>query len=409
MLDTILKAAGLDGRQCAGLLGISPDIFDEWVAGQRAIPESYLLLMSDVLGVEPALIRSTSKQGRRIDECTPAIWYKFRGEDLSDADRECVLLIRQLGHFQNEIEDVTGKKAVGWKTLFEAIRQGNNAQAPPSEQGRRAARSFRESTGLSQCATGIGEVFRGNLRRLGILVIESPIPRSRVEGCSFYVGSHPWERPCIFANTYQSTWFRRNVVLMHELGHAIFDAPSVGASLDFVVSTERNDLTEQRAEAFAQEGLLPREVLNHIAQSHGIKWDAISSDSMAQLVADTQVEQKLVARAAVSAGFISAEMEESLQRIDISERLRQVSERALSTSEYVEKLGAEGAQRLMLGRRTATIPSRPIRLPVPYVRDIVSALQQRQISRGRAAELLMIDKHDLESRFGDLLEAMKEE
>jgi Zn-dependent peptidase ImmA (M78 family) len=409
VLETILKATGLDAHQCAGLLGISPVIFDEWAAGQRAIPESYVLLLSDVLGVDAAVIRSSSKHIRRVDECTPAIWYKFRGGDLVDADRESVLLIRQLGHYQNEIEEVTGKKAVGWKTLFEAIRQSNDAQAPPTEQGRRAARSFRESTALSQCATGIGEVFRGNLRRLGILVIESPISGSRVEGCSFYVGSHPMERPCIFANSYQSTWFRRNVVLMHELGHAIFDAPSSGASLDFVDSPEGNELSEQRAQAFAQEALLPREVLHHVSQSHGIKWDAFTSDYMAVLVADTHVEQRMVARAAVAAGFISAEEEEILQNIDIRDRLRQVSERALSTSEYLERLGADGKQKLMLGRRTATIPSRAIRLPVPYVRGVVSALQEKQISRGKAAELLMIDKYDLESRFGDLLQATREE
>jgi Zn-dependent peptidase ImmA (M78 family) len=408
VLETILKATGLGAQQCAGLLGISPVIFGEWAAGQRPIPESYLLLLSDVLGVEPAIIRSSSKHTQRIDEYTPAIWYKFRGEDLVDADRESVVLIRQLGHYQNEIEEVTGKKAVGWKLLFEAIRQGNDTQAPPSEQGRRAARSFRESTALSQCATGIGEVFRGNLRRLGILVIESPIRGSRVEGCSFYVGAHPMERPCVFANTYQSTWFRRNVVLMHELGHAIFDAPSTGASLDFVDSNRGNELSEQRAQAFAQEALLPREVLHHIAQSHGVKWDAFTSDDMALLVADTQVEQRMVSKAAVDAGFVSPEKEEILQNFDISDRLRQVSERALSTSEYLEKLGGEGEQRLMLGRRTATIPSRPIRLPVPYVRGVVSALQEKKISRGKAAELLMIDKYDLESRFGDLLEATRE-
>lgn len=409
MLDTILKATGLDAHACAGLLGINPVVFDEWAAGQRTIPESYLLLLSDVLGVDPAVIRSSSKRTHRSEEYTPAIWYKLRGENLVDADRESVLLIRQLGRYQNEIEEVTGKKAIGWKLLFETIRQANDAQAPPSEQGRRAARALRESTSLSHCATGIGEVFRGNLRRLGVLVIESPIPRSRIEGCSFYVGAHPMERPCVFANTYESTWFRRNVVLMHEIGHAIFDAPSSGASLDFIDSDETNELAEQRAQAFAQEALLPREVLHHIAQSHGIKWASLTSDDMAVLVAETQVEQRTVARAAVDGGFVPAEREEASRNFEISDRLRQLTERALSTAEYLETLGPDGEQRLMLGMRTATIPSRPIRLPVPYVRGVVSALQEKKISRGKAAELLMIDKHDLDSRFGEQLQAIAED
>ena len=404
MLQTILEATGLDTQKCAELLGISPVVFQEWVAGQRPIPESYVLLLSDVFGVDPRIIHSSAKQARRIEDYTPAIWYKFRGENLVDADRESVLLIRQLGHYQNEIEEVTGNRALGWKPLFEAIRQNNDNQAPPSEQGRRAARSMRESTGLSHGATGIGEVFRGNLRRLGILLIESPIPESIVEGCSFYVGAHPSERPCVFANTYESTWFRRNVVLMHEIGHAIFDAPSSGASVDFVDSNESKDLSERRAQAFAQEALLPREVLHHTAQSRGIKWAAITAEDIAQLVAATQVEQKLVARAAVDAGFVPPENEENLRNLDISDRLRGITDRALDTSEYLEKFGKDAEQKLMLGKRTATIPSRPLRLPVPYVRGVVGALLDRRISRGKAAELLMIDKYDLEFRFGNELQ-----
>jgi Zn-dependent peptidase ImmA (M78 family) len=409
VLDKILEATGLDAQTCASLVGISPIVFGEWTAGQRPIPDSYLVLLSDIFGVEPSVLRMSSKQAQRMGDLTPAVWFKFRGEELTDADRECVVLIRQLGHYQSEIEEVTGRKAVGWKPLFEAIRQSVDAQASPSEQGRRAARLLRESTALSQCATGIGDVFRGNLRRLGILVIESPIQESRVEGCCFYVGAHPMERPCVFANSYRSRWFRRNVILMHEIAHAIFDAPSSGASLDFVNADERNEISEQRAQAFAQEALLPRESLNHIAQSLGIKWDAISPEGMAHLVAETHVEQNVVARAAVAAGFILPEDETGLRELDITSWLRQISDRILTTSEYLEKYGAREKQKMMLGKRTTTIPSRSLRLPVPYIRGVIDALQEKTISKGRAAELLMIDKYDLESRFGETVPAAADE
>ncbi|HEV3481195.1 MAG TPA: ImmA/IrrE family metallo-endopeptidase [Candidatus Acidoferrales bacterium] len=409
MLNAILEATGVDAQTCARLLGISPTVFGEWTAEQRNIPESYALLLADVLGVDPAVIRMSSKQAHRAGDLTPAIWYKFRGDELIDADRECVLLIRQLGHYQSEIEEVTGKKAVGWRPLFEAIRQGTDAQAAPSEQGRRAARMFRESTGLSQCATGIGEVFRGNLRRLGVLVIESPIPGSRVEGCCFYVGAHPMERPCVFANLYQSTWFRRNVVLLHEVAHAIFDAPSVAATLDFLESNGTADVSEQRAQSFALEALLPKEVLHNLAQSRGIKWDRMSPTEMAYLVADTHVEQRAVARAAVAAGFVPPEQEAALRSLDISGTLRSISERALTTAEYVGSQAPEVKQRQMLGKRTTTIPSRTIRLPIPYVRNVIEALRDQVISRGRAAELLMIDDHELDSRFRELVSASVDE
>ncbi len=351
----------------------------------------------------------SSKQAQRARDITPAIWYKFRGERLVDADRESILLIRQLGHFQNEIEDVTGKKAVGWKPLFEAIRQTTDPQAAPGEQGQRAARMFRESTGLSQCATGIGEVLRGHLRRLGILIIETPIPGSSVEGCCFYVAVHPMEKPCVFANLYKSTWFRRNFVLMHEIAHAIFDAPSTAVSLDFLNSESISDIGEQRAEAFAEEALLPREVLYHAAQSRGIKWDRLSAEDMAYLVAETHVEKRVVARAAVTAGFVQPEHKMELDDLDISDILVKISERALSTAQYVERRGPEVKDRQMLGKRTTTIPSRSIRLPIPYVRFVIEAMRDQMISKGKAAELLMIDDAEFDSRFGNLFTSVADE
>jgi Zn-dependent peptidase ImmA (M78 family) len=343
-----------------------------------------------------------------ISDITPAIWYKFRGERLTAADRESVLLIRQLGHYQNEIEEVTGKRAASWKPIFETVRTQVDNQAPPGEQGRRAARIFRELTGLSQCATGIGEVFRGYLRGQGLLVVESPVPESQVEGCSFYVGAHPSERPCLFANTFHSTWFRRNVVLMHELGHAIFDAPSVAASLDFAQGGGEEGVSEQRAQAFAQEGLIPREVLNHIAQSLGINWDSVTMEDLAALVARTHVEHQMVVKCAISSGFVSESYAEELLELKISAELKRVSERALDTREYLRLKGEHEKVRLLLGKRTPTIPLRAIRLPVSYVMLVVGAAQEGTISRGKAAQLLMVNKDELESRFSELAEALDE-
>lgn len=404
MLQRILESTGFEPQQCAKLLGMSPRIFGEWLAGQRPIPPSVLPLLSDVFGVQVSTLLLSPKQARSrgAADLTPAIWYKFRGERLLDADRECVLLVRQLGHYVNELEEVTGKKAVTWKAIFEGIRREIDVQAPPREQGRQAARILREATGLAHGASGIGTVFRGYLRRTGLLMIETPVPESQVEGFSFYVGAHPAERPCVFANTHHSTWFRRNLVLMHEVGHVIFDAASEGASLDFVNTEEGTDLSEQRAQAFAQEALLPKEVLHHISQ--GMKWDALTPTELAALVAEGHVEQKVVIKAALEAQFITAEQADNYLSLDISDELRQATDRALSTKEYVRRHGKEAASKLLLGKRTTTIPPRSIRLPVPYVVGVINALKSKTISHGKAAELLMIDRDTFEERFGELLD-----
>ncbi len=402
MLQTVLESVGLDAQTCAGLLGFSPTIFAEWSAGQRPIPESVLPLLSAVFSVPTSILRSSGKADKNIrEDITPAIWYKFRGPELINADRECVVLVRQLGHYLNELEAVTRNRAVQWKTLFESIRNTTDLQAAPREQGRSAARAFRESTSLSHGAKGNGEVLRGVLRSLGVLVFETPLKESRLEGCSFYVGTQSASRPCIFANTHHVTWFRRNIILMHEIGHSIFESAYVGASLDFLHKEDVAEPLEMRAQAFAQECLVPKSVLIHIAQSHGIKWTSLSARSLAILVAETHVEQRTIVNAAVEAGLVASEKEEELKRIDISCDLRELSPHALSTEEFLELIGAENA-RGWIGKRTTTLTPRSLRLPVGYVSTVVDAYRNFQISSGKAAEYLMIDDSEFTARFGDI-------
>jgi len=191
---------------------------------------------------------------------------------------------------------------------------------------------------------------------------------------------------------------------MHEVGHSIFD-PFTGASLDFVEGGASQDVAEIRAQGFAREALLPKEVLYHIAQSHGIKWGALDADSVAELVADTHVELRTLMGATVDAGFVPPEQAEKLNHIDISSRLRELSDHALSTHEYLEKIGVQQAD--WIGRRTTTTRTRSIRLPVGYVNAVVEAYRNRQISPAKAAEYLIIDEREFLGRFGDIYEEVE--
>jgi len=405
MLQKILDMAGLDPRACAGLLGIDPDVFLSWASGQDTIPESFMALLAAVLAVSPSILSDASKHSRRWAEAdiTPQIWFKFRGKGLVEADRESVVLIRIMGHYLNELEEVTRQKSIQWKTIFETIRNAVDIQAPVKEQGKFAARIFRQSTSLGHGATGAGDVLRGFLRAIGILAVEIPISESIVEGCSFYVGAAASPRPCVFANSHHATWFRRNVILMHELGHAIFE-PFTGASLDLVNAPGDEDI-EIRAQSFAQEALVPREVLLHAAQSLGCKWNALNADSLAKLVASTHVELKTLLDAAQEAGFVDSAQVEELRRVDISSSLRKVSEHALTTEEYLEKTGI--TEHVWIGKRTTTLTARPVRMPIGYVNAVVEAYQNRQISPSKAAAYLMIEENEFVQRFGDVYEEIE--
>lgn len=405
MLQRILDAAGLDPHTCAGLLGVNPDVFLAWASGQEAIPESFVPFLAAVLSVSPSVLTHGGKSSRRWTEAdiTSQIWFKFKGKGLTQEDRDSVVLIRMMGHYLNELEEITRQKSVQWKATFETIRNTVDVQAPVKEQGKSAAQVFRQSTSLGHGATGAGEVLRGLLRAIGILAVELPMSQSIVEGCSFYVGAGTSPRPCVFANSHHTTWFRRNAILTHELGHAIFE-PFTGATLDLIDGSVDEDV-EIRAQAFAQEALVPREVLLHAAQSLGCKWSALNAESLANLVALTHVETKTLLSAAQDAGFLDAAQVEELKRIDASTALRKVSGHALTTEEFLEKTGS--TEHEWIGKRTTTLTTRPIRLPIGYVNAVVEAYRNRQISPSKAAAYLMVEEEEFFQRFGDIYEEVE--
>lgn len=409
MLQRILDSAGLQPTQCADLLGLDRELFAEWTAGSRPIPRSYIPLLSGVLGVQPDIISKPDKRaGGRPSDILPAVWFKLRGENLVDADRSCVLLMRHLALNMSELEELTGSRPAGWETLFEQIRRDVDSQAPPREQGRQAAKLLLASTGLSVGATGIGEALRPNLRRLGVLIVESPLPGSQVEGMSFYLGgAGVADRPCVFGNTYRTTWFRRNVVLAHEVAHAIFDAPSAGPMLDFKREDASSlELAEERAQSFAIDLLVPERVLRHVAISKGLDWTSLQPADLAYLVAETHAEPRAILNAAVDAGFVDVELASRYAGFEIGPLVKQLSKHALTVTEFLKSGEASAAR--YANYRTTTIPSMPMRLPAQFVSAVLRATAVNEISPSRASELLMIDEDMFDTRFSAVLSAIKE-
>ena len=395
VLHRILEIAELDPGACARALGISQQLFSEMLAGQREIPESMIPLVAAVVGVHESVLSSSEKDARSKD-VVPAIWYKLRSGGLTESDREYVLALRQLAYYYHELEAVTETRSAGWKVLFEAVRTQTDPQASPSEQGRQAARIFRKQSGLDLGARGIGEVFRGFLRNNGILLIETPAPDSRLDGCSFYVGPSGAMRPCLLANSYRTTWFRRNRILVHELAHAIFDVESAIASIDLIDEPSIDGVQESRADAFAQEALVPMEVLRHLSQQLSINWKRIEPSKFAVLMAATHVEQRLLSKALFEAQLVDGDSAQYLEQVDIAADLRRLTEHALSTEEFM--LQHREYSDAITKRATTTAP-RKLLLPSRYVDAILRAMESLTISRGKAARMLMIERDELEERF----------
>jgi Zn-dependent peptidase ImmA (M78 family) len=405
-IRALIDGAGLSVSACANALGVDSQIFKEWADGKREIPPSYAETLSAVLGISSKLFDARPAESRRAE--TPAIWFKFRGEDFTDADRESILLIRRLGHNLNQFEQaIEGQPNRVWELLFEYVRAAVNLQDPPQAQGRKAAEAFRSFTQFGRSGTGAGEYLRGAIRAKGILVLESPISGSQLEGCSFLVGGANAQRPCIFVNTYKSTWFRRNVVIMHELGHAILDQ-SLGVAIDVYGAEDTqgksrsNSIQEVRAEAFARECLLPRQLIVSFCSQTGTKITKLTEESLAGLVAFSGVEQKTVVSMLREYDFIDEVLSSQYLSYDIWKILKELSTHALGTIEFIEQIGSQAAGEWE-NKRYTSVGSRKLMLPVNYVKAVIDAVQSLKISVSRATELLMIDLETFAERFGHII------
>jgi Zn-dependent peptidase ImmA (M78 family) len=190
---------------------------------------------------------------------------------------------------------------------------------------------------------------------------------------------------------------------MHEIAHVIFDLESEQVSIDYKEDASE-ELKELRAQTFAQEALVPRSVLVQIANRFGLNWSRLSAEDIATLIAHSHVEQQLVLKAAFEAELISPTELETYRGMECAADLRQLTPHALNTREFLRAQSVEMPKWVAENRNT-DIGRRSLRLPALYVSQVLDALKSNQISEGKAAEMLMMERETLRARFGSLIES----
>ena len=192
------------------------------------------------------------------------------------------------------------------------------------------------------------------------------------------------------------------MVVAHELGHAIFDLDSQTVSVDYRNEKDFSEFQERRAQAFARELFAPVEVLRHVQNTTGFKWDNLQPRDLATLVAHTDVSAKVVLLAAFQSGLITDDELQKYQEFQIQEELKLLTPRALSTREFLQQAIREQSI-WPANKRTTNLTSRRLRLPVSYVNKVLDAAKNEEISFGKAAEMLMMDPTTMQERFSDVL------
>ena len=405
MLSDLLESTQLDSAFCAGLIRVSPEIFESWLRGGHPIPKYATTELSAIFGVSEADLNTVYRNPKPAEP--PAIWYKLRTERLGEADRELVGAIRKIGLYLNQLRKLQAHGEPDFGPLFQRVRDAVDKSAPPAIQGARGAAEFRrQDSAFSHGKTGVGEMLRQRLGHHGLLVVETPLKGSKVEGCSFNTTTGDGQIPCLFANTYQSTWFRRNGVLAHELCHAIFDLDSEPISIDYK-DEAASEIWERRAQVFARDLLVPREVLEHYGSQFGLKWESLSERDLAALVASTHAEQRLVLDAALAAQLIDDDLRDKYSSFECTPILRNISEHALDTHEYIAKRGIK-SPKWTAEFRKVRIANRLLTLPIGYVKEVLNASKSGLVTTTKAAEMLLLDRYTFSDRFPEYISVQPE-
>ena len=402
MLGEVLKAFDLPPEFWASLVGCSEEQFHEWTSSQRELPLSLARRFSSLTGIDAGTLLRRPKGNEDPLSLIPPLWLKAREENLSEGARKAIAIAQLVGSKYTEIAELTDSQSDAYKNLFADIKTRHDLRSPARKQGESSALAFLSLSGLGTGARGIGEVLRGHLRARGVLVLEMSIVSRDVEGFCLPIGSRAGSRPCLIANGYRATWFRRNFVILHELAHAIFDLDGSGATFDVGADAEAGDslksLAEERANSFAQHVLVPKRMLVNL-ESTGLRLLGANKESLAQIVAASHAEQRTIVRAALEYGLIDEAEARRLLDLDIASDLRRVSDHAKDLSSTPPGYVIDQDFRRWKNRETS-FPIEGIRLPIPFVSMVVSAFRDQKISYGKAADLLMATDEELSSQYG---------
>ena len=390
----ILAAFPVDRPFWAELIGCSQRQLADWQTGRRPVPGSVADVLAEALGVPRDVLtaRASDVQPERV---LPPLWLKARESRLGEAEHRAIAAARLLAARYEELLAITEPSRSDPRFMMAEVRQRVDPQQPARVQGAVGAEAFLTLSGLGKGTTGVGEVIRGFLRARGVLILETPINNRRLEGFCVPVGGEVGPRPCLVANSYRTTWFRRNYVLLHELAHAVFDLDAASAVFDVGTAGDHDalDIAEQRADSFALNALVPRRLLVAI-ENRGHRLATLEPQDLAIVIAAVHAEQGLLARAAHEHGLIDSEAAMRLATLDVARELRACSyhARGLRDTPANQLIYPE---LLAWGERLTTFPVRGLRLPIPFVRLVIDAVGQGKITPAKAAELLMVDEGGL--------------
>jgi Zn-dependent peptidase ImmA (M78 family)/transcriptional regulator with XRE-family HTH domain len=246
------------------------------------------------------------------------------------------------------------------------------------QHGKDAAKALRAHLEYPTNKVGI-DVF-SDLRTIGLHVFRRQLSSSAISGLFI---RHPFAGSCVLVN-YSEDIYRQRFTAAHEAGHAILDDGK-----DFNVaftSSDKNDLSEVRANTFASQYLMPPDFLCAIPDAR--QW---STEKALEWAGKLKVSTTALSFALRDAGLIDEATVQQLKAVAVPADA---------------KVDAELPPSLSPGQRSRKLDMLKRGLSNFYVQLCFQAYQQDTISAGRLAEMLLESPqtiHSVAALFGESL------
>lgn len=175
--------------------------------------------------------------------------YRLNGS-ITNTDKQAIQSF--IFHSANEqgLLDGLGKK----KEIFKLPKISN--ERIMKSDGIKVARALRQFLGYKNIDAYQNLYY--DFRRIGLHIFRVKLDDSNLSG--LFV-KHPIAGKCVLVN-FDDNLFRQNFTLCHEVGHALMDGSNYNVSYQ-----AQRDYREYRANAFASEFLMPRDVIKQIHPS----------------------------------------------------------------------------------------------------------------------------------------------
>ena len=271
---------GLNKEEVSGLAGIDVSRIDALESGTVEPSGDEILILADIYKEDFRYFISNQNlsSAETVDEL-----YRLNGS-ITNTDKRAIQSF--IFHSANEqfLLDVLGKK----KDVFKMPIVSNERIL--KNDGVKIAQALRQFLGYKD--TEAYQNLYQEFRRIGIHIFRTRLEDSNLSG--LFV-KHPVADKCVLVN-FDENLYRQNFTLCHEVGHALMDGSSYNVSYQ-----AQKDFREYRANAFASEFLMPKDIIKQISPS------SITPNSVVSYASRFRVNVQAFLIALENAGVISPE------------------------------------------------------------------------------------------------------